>query len=306
MKNPKIDNQTHKIMSQPGTTKTARPAIPPWLWLTLILLLALFLRLAGIWRAEPINYHPDEWVIANPVFAMANEGQFGLKTHYKWPACGLIHPVGYGLWALKPVFGPYSYNEILIILRLLSTLASVATVLVSFILVRKLFSRRAAMLSALLLAIAALPVILSHYGTTNGFVTLIILTVMWLSYELFEIKPQQDSVKLRLGRCCILGLLCGWGIAIKWTILLAAIPIAMALLLSIIARRKLGHWRRFAEVNLKRIAVTGGMTLLTFLAFLPDLQIAPQKVISGFEYEMKHNKTGHYGAVTTDQAKWDK
>ncbi|GAG63247.1 unnamed protein product, partial [marine sediment metagenome] len=194
--------------------------------------------------------------LANPVMALANDAQAGLIYRYNWSGCGVIRVVGYSLYALKPVFGPYSYNEILIILRVLSALAAAATVLVS--------------------------------------------------YDLFEIDPEQQSPSLRAGRCCIIGLISGWGIASKWTLLLAAIPIATALLLSIIARRKLGHWRRFAEVNLKRTAVTGGMTLLAFLAFLPDLQIAPQKVISGFEYEMVHHKTGHHGAVTADQADLDK
>ena len=57
--------------------------IPIWFYVVGILLLALVLRLAGIWRAEPINYHPDEWVIAQPVMSLANNGQVGLKTHYK-------------------------------------------------------------------------------------------------------------------------------------------------------------------------------------------------------------------------------
>jgi len=306
MQQPRRCNLKGQKMSEKTRGQTDKRRIPPWLYLSLILLLALFLRLAGIWRAEPINHHPDEWNLANPVMALANDAQAGLIYRYNWPGCGAIRLVGYSLYALKPVFGPYSYNEILIILRVLSALASAATVLVSYVLVRKLFNNRAALLAALLISVAKSPVILGHYGTVDSIGSVVIVLVMWLSCDLFEIDPEHQSPTLRAGRCCIIGLICGWGIASKWTLLLAAIPIATALFLTVIARRKLGHWRRFIEVNLKRIAIIGGMTLLAFLAFLPDLQIAPQKVLSGFEYEMVHHKTGHHGAVTADQAGLDK
>ena len=136
----------------------------------MILLVALFLRLAGIWRAEPIDYHPDEWVIAKPVYALANEGQFGLKTHYKWPGCTVIYALGFTLYAFKWLLGPYDYETILILQRVISALAGTGVAALAFFLMRKLFNDRTALLAAALLSVSKLPVLQGHYGSITSIV----------------------------------------------------------------------------------------------------------------------------------------
>jgi hypothetical protein len=261
---------------------------------------ALFLRLAGIWRIEPIDYHPDEWVIAKPVVAIANNGEVGLKTHYKWPACSVIYLLGYGLYVLKGLFGPYSYETILIIQRVTSAIAGTLAVLVAFRLMRRLFSLRTAFISAILISMAMLPVQQGHYGTITSLVSLIILTVMLLSFDLFDIEPNRS---LKTGKCCLLGLVCGLGIAAKWTVLFVVIPISGAFLLSIWANRILGNWGIFIKTNLKRIGIIAGITVLSFLAGFPDFYFAPKKVVSGLDYEIKHHQTGHYGSLLDSKKK---
>ena len=294
------------MSSHQNSTSTSKSIIPVWVYLSLILLLALFLRLAGIWRTEPIDYHPDEWAVAKPIWYIANNAQSGIKTHYHWPGCGVIYPFGYSLYLLRSFFGPYSYNCILMILRITSALASTATVLVTFLLMRKLASVRAALLTAGLVAVAKLLVLLAHYGTLNSILSLTVLIIMWLSYDLFKIEHTENRSTLKIGTCCIVGLLCGWGIATKWPILLAAVPITIAGLLSLWSHRKLALWRQFIKINLQRIGIIAGMTTLSFLAFLPDLQFAPKEVIGGFTYEVKHHQTGHYGSVVKGQGVWSK
>jgi hypothetical protein len=288
-------------MNSKNSSHKNKPRLATWIYLVLILSIALFIRLAGIWRSEPIDYHPDEWVIAKPVTSIANSGQVGLKTHYKWPACSLIYSLGYGLYAIKPWFGPYSYNSILIILRIVSALASTAAVLIAFLLIKKLVSLRAALLAAALLAVAKLPVSQGHYGTVTSIVSLIVLAIMLLSYDLFDVEHSLNRPPLKAGRCCLLGFLCGWGIAAKWTVLLSAIPISGAFLISVWLRRKLRSWGQFIKVNFKRFAIIAGMTALTFLAGIPDFQLVPEKVVSGLTYEMQHGKTGHYGTITAEK-----
>ncbi len=297
MKNRMISSNSH-------SKRESR--IPIWVYLSFIFMCALFLRLAGIWRTEPIDYHADEWVLAQPITKLANNAEAGFIHHYKWSGCGFIRPVGYSLYALKGLFGPYSYNSILIFLRVLSALTATATVIIAFVLLKKLVSIRAALLASVLVAVANQPVLSSHYGTLDSITSLIILTVMWLSFDLFEVANNQNGCSLKAGRCCIVGLLCGWGIAIKWTILLAAIPITVAFCLSLWSQRKLGLWQRFTKINLQRVGIIAGISALSFLASLPDLQLVPQKVIDGFKYEMKHHKTGHYGSVQQEQSGWNK
>jgi hypothetical protein len=239
-------------------------------------------------------------VINRPVLSLANTGEVGLKTHYKWSACSVIYALGYGLYASKKWLGPYSYDNILIVQRVVSATASTAAVFMIFLLIRKLFSVRAGLFAAALAAVAMLPVEQGHYGTITSIVLLIVVSVMLLSYDLFDVAQNQNT-QLKAGRCCLLGLLCGWGIAAKWTILLSAIPISGAFFLSLWAHRKASQLGEFTKINSKRVGIIIAMTTVGFLAGCPDIQFAPDKVIAGFSYEMRHHRTGHYGGVSIEQ-----
>jgi 4-amino-4-deoxy-L-arabinose transferase-like glycosyltransferase len=282
---------------------THRRATPVWVLLVAILLLALLLRLTGIWRTEPIDWHSDEYAIAQSVVVLANNGSIGLKPLYNWPSCSVIHPLGHALYALKGWFGPYSYDSILIIQRIISTIASTATVFIIFLVMKKLFSLRAALFAAMLVAVAMLPTEQGHYGTIISIVSLIIALVMLLSYNLFDVDRKNHS-QLKAGRCCLLGLLCGWGIAARWDILLAAIPISAAFFLSFWSQRKTVGLSEFARINAKRVGIIIGITAVAFLAGIPDIQFAPDKVVAGFNYEMRHHQLGHYGGFTTEEGRW--
>jgi hypothetical protein len=289
------------------TTKTnveqkpgSRSLAITWGCLAAILLLSLALRLAGIWRTEPMDWHSDEYALARSVVVLANNGSIGLKPLYNWPSCSVIHALGYGLYALKRWLGPYTYENVLMAQRLMSTAASTAAVFMVFLLVRKLFTVRAGLFAAMFVGVAMLPAEQGHYGTITSIVVLIVVSVMLLSYDLFDVA-QNQTAQLKVGRCCLVGLLCGWGIAAKWTILLSAIPIAGTFLLSLWAYRKTGRLNEFVKINLKRAAIIIGMMVIAFLAGCPDIQFAPDKVIEGFSYEMQHHKTGHYGSFTIDE-----
>lgn len=284
----------HGCSSQVGfTSKTL-------LCLLGILLLALVLRLSGIWRAAPVNYHPDDWVIARPVLKIANDGPaIAEKTHYKWSACSVIYSLGLTLYALKPLFGPYTYEQLLIIQRVLSAIASTAAVYVVFLLMRRIFSVRAGLLAALLSAVTFLPVEQGHFGTVTATVSLIIMLVLLLSCDLFEVRSGPGSFKA--GTCCVLGLLCGFGLAAKWTIMLAAIPISGAFVISLFGAVKVGRAKEFAAVNSRRIILIVLMAVIGFIASMPDVLIWPEKVIEGLTFEIEHNRTGHFGEILIEQ-----
>lgn len=265
-----------------------------YLLLAMILLAALSLRLAGIWRAEPIDYHPDEWVIAEPVLKITNGTEFFFKTHYKWPACGAIYAVGYSLLALKPIFGEYSYNEILILLRAISAVTGTFLVLAVYLLVKKLFSARAALFSASLIAAAKLGVSLDHEGAVRSITALTVVLAVLLSYDLFETWQN----KKRIGKCILLGFIWGFGVSIRWDILLAAIPIAVSVMISWYYSIKAGKFVQTVKINILQFAVIIVTAAGGFLIGIPDFAKSPKQVIMGFTYEMQHSKTGHYGSIT--------
>jgi len=106
---------------------------------------------------------------------------------------------------------------------------------------------------------------------------------------------------LKVGRCVALGFLWGLGIAAKWTLLLAAIPISGAFLLSLLTALKRRMGRYFFVANLKRAALTVVMALAGFLAGMPDVWRRPDKVYEGLTFEIKHHQQGHWGEVTVDE-----
>ena len=86
--------------------------------------------------------------------------------------------------------------------------------------------------------------------------------------------------------------------------MLAAIPISGSFFMSLWYQRKAGKWKEFIGTNSKRLGIILGMLVIGFLAGCPDIQFAPAKVIEGFNYEMLHHKTGHYGSVLVEEGAW--
>ncbi|MHC4215135.1 MAG: hypothetical protein ACYSWP_17375 [Planctomycetota bacterium] len=85
---------------------------------------------------------------------------------------------------------------------------------------------------------------------------------------------------------------------------MAAIPISGAFFLSLWYQRRAGKWNVFIGANSKRVGIILGMLVIGFLAGCPDIQFIPAKVIDGFNYEMLHHKTGHYGSVLVEEGAW--
>ena len=292
--------QPRKGRGEVSPHKAGRAVVVHLVLLGVILTGALFLRLAGIWRTEPINYHPDDWVIARPALQLANDGPAIIeKTHYKWPACAVLYPLGLSLYGMKGWWGPYTYEQLLIIQRVISAVAGTLAVLVAYLLMKKMFSVRAGLLAAAFLAVAQLPVQQGHYGTVTETVSLIVLLIMLLIYRLFG--QAGEGQRLRAGTCVVLGLLWGLGIAAKWTLLLGAIPISGAFLLAWLAAAKRKGASSFWILNLKRAAIVLPLMTVGFVVGMPDVMRWPDKVVEGLTFEMEHHQQGHWGEVTVDE-----
>ena len=287
-----------------GSVKINRKQLLLWSTLSAILLLSFCIHIAGIQRKESVDYHPDEWVLAKPIYEIANEGQVGIKTHYKWSGCGFIYPVGYTLYFLKPIFKEYSYETILRILRCLSAVASVATILIVFLFLRCYHSIRAAYIGAVLLSISPLPVIVGHYATLDSITVLIAMAVLFVSYQFFNLPD--ESHKTPIIKSFLLGALIGWGIAVKWTLMLSAIPLFIAFVSAFVSAVRKRKKKLFITAGIRKCVLLGFGLILGFLVFFPDVQFVPNKVKDGLDYEIKHHQTGHYGTVLSSSNKLDK
>ena len=266
-----------------------------WSALVAILVVSFAIRIAGISRKESVDYHPDEWVLAQPIHQIANQGQVGLKSHYKWPGCGVIYPVGYSLYFLKPVFNEYSYETILRILRFLSAMCSVGAVLVVFLFLRHYHSTRAGYIAAILLGISKFPAITGHYATLDSITMLVSMLIIFIAYRFFYYSDK--SQKISAFKSFLFGMLIGWSITIKWTFLLAAIPLFIAFILAFIHAGRLREKSVFLKRSVQQCILLAFGLIVGFLLFFPDVQLVPNKVKDGLNYEIKHQKTGHYGAV---------
>lgn len=284
--------------------KINRKQVLLWLSLATILFTSFFIRVASLERPESLDYHPDEWVLARPIYQIANQGQVGIKTHYKWSGCGVIYPVGYSLYFLKPIFGEYSYETILRTLRTLSATASVGAILLVFLFLRRYHSVRAAYIGAILLGISKSPVIVGHYGTLDSVTMLLAMIILFISYRFFHFSDHSEKVPAF--RNFLFGMLIGWSIAIKWTFLLAAIPLFIAFISTFLYAARRRQKIIFLKRSTQQCILLGLGLILGFLLFFPDVQMVPNKVKEGLDYEIKHHKTGHYGSILADSGQLGK
>jgi YYY domain-containing protein len=179
--------------------------------LGLILLLAGLLRLSGINWGDGHPIHPDERHVINMVS--------GLSWNDPNP-----HNFAYGslplyvLRGLSQVWAPIdpwvqSYDGLIILGRVVSTIAAVLTIALVFVLGRRMFGRAEGMLAAALLAVCVLHIQLSHFYTVEQLLVLGITATFWAAIQVAEKGRAFDYV--------LAGMLMGMSIATK----LSALPL---------------------------------------------------------------------------------
>lgn len=263
-----------------------------------VLGISFAVRIAGIQRTKSVDYHPDEGVLAIPIQQIANTGQVGLKTHYKWPGCGVIYPVGYGMYFLKPMFGEYDYITVLKTLRVLSAIASLGAVAMVFEFLRKYHSVRAGFLGAIFLGVSTMPAIAAHYATLDSVTMLLFIASLYFVYGFFHVD--KDGAKVNVVKTFSIGALIGYAISVKWTLMLMAIPVFVEAVGGFIDSVKNNTKLLFLKTGMQKGSILGLGMVVGFLLFFPDFQLVPNKAIEGIQFEMKHHNTGHYGEVLSD------
>jgi len=188
---------------RPSASESVFAGVYPWL--SLVLALSLALRLFGLRYGLPYVYNPDEVSIMSRALAFAkgdlNPHNFLYPTLYFYALFAWE-----GLTALLAVatrsvgsFGAFQREffvdptRVFVAGRLLTALLGTATVAATFALARRLCGVRAGLIAALLLAVAPLHVLNSHYVKHDVPVTLLVV-LAYLAYFRLWVNGEPGNV----------------------------------------------------------------------------------------------------------------
>ncbi len=276
--------------------------------LLIILVLGFYLRFDGFARAEPLSYHPDDYLLTEKLVEFTGGQESGAGTKYLgWPGITALN--FYGL--IYNVLGSdLTYEKALHTLQLTSIILGTLSILVLYFIVKKIYSQRAALFASALFSVMMLHVRVSHWSTTDA---ALIFFMLYCFYFLAKIhlKTEEDELfslkggKLKIDKdYAFASLFFVLSVATKWSglTLLAAIAIAVLLRYDI---HNVIKEKRIKKSSLKGIINSGVFILLLSLAFsfivwpqwitqIPEIQAA---LAQG---SLLH-KTGHYGIFPTAQ-----
>ena len=238
--------------------------LPIWL---LIAAVALGFRLIGLRYGLPAVYNPDEVAIMSRALAFAkgdpNPHNFVYPTFYfyvlfAWEGLAALLAVAtrsvasFGAFQREFFIDP---TRVFVAGRLLTALLGTATVLATGLFAARVASRRAGVAAALLLAVAPLHVLNSHYVKHDVPVTLLIVAA-YLAYE---------ALWRGNGSLLLAAALTGVAFSTHYYAVFLAIPLVWSALRGAATR---------AEA-MRRIAIAGAVSAAVFFVLSPFLLIEP-------------------------------
>ena len=248
----------------------------PFFVLVVIVAAALALRLHGINWDEGYGFHPDErdiYMRADCMYALlidaphastcgylndqpdAESGLSGLRHFFdpdRSPLNPHWFPLGsiliYALVFLRSVvelFTDVGGFDMRYAGRTLSALADVGSVLMVFLLGRRLYGRNVGLLAAGLTALAVIHVQHSHFYRPETFTVLLTLASIWATLRMVEKRRLRDSV--------LLGVIVGLALAPKVNVLPILAPLALGYGYRILDEAE-GLWDEITPEMIARVA----------------------------------------------------
>ncbi len=184
--------------------------------LVLILILGAVFRLTGVNWDEDQHLHPDERFLTMVSSALGIPGLTQAGTPpagcAKWggyfdtqcsPLAPYNHNYTFFVYGTFPIFltrliaeflNQAGYGEIHLLGRVLSALFDLSTVLLIFLIGRRLYGTRAALLGALFLAASVLDIQQSHFYTVDTFTNVPILLAFWYALDIADRKHWQAFI----------------------------------------------------------------------------------------------------------------
>ncbi len=164
------------------------------LGLIVVLLIGAYFRLTGVnWDSDQ-HLHPDErfmTMVAEQISPVESLGQY-FNT-----GASSLNPLGYGFYTygMLPLFitryvaewfARTTYDEVVLVGRVLSGLFDLAAVVALYFLGRRIYGRRIGLLAAALYAAAVLPIQLSHFFAVDSFTTVFIVAALYVAHLVME------------------------------------------------------------------------------------------------------------------------
>jgi hypothetical protein len=204
-----------KDLRQAGSTFSLRLVVlSPATILSLILLLALSIRLLGINFGLPYVFYPDEAMLVNHAMAFGtgdlNPHSFIYPSLYMYVLFLIYGMIYVGGWLLG-VFGSTDdfirlfFTDVTIFYlpgRLIAAFSGVASVWMVYKLGRRVYSPQAGLIAAAILSFSVLHVNYSHFVKTHVPAGLLVIVTVWLAWSVYK---GQNSWR----RYCLAGMTAG-------------------------------------------------------------------------------------------------
>ncbi|MBA3416185.1 MAG: glycosyltransferase family 39 protein [Chloroflexia bacterium] len=267
--------------------------------LGVLLLAALALRLFGIDWDDGRRLHPDElfitdWVLVDrirpvwppdlgnlldPATSVLNprsvdpaKGTF--RDDYAYGALPLfVTEAAAAIASLATGEDWHAADRVYLVGRALSALLDTVTVLVVYLIGRRVASTRVAILAATVAALAPMSIQLAHFFTTDSWLTCFVaLTLLW------AIRAAESG---RVGAFALAGAGVGLGMATKGSVFTLAGVVVVAVAYDAWQRRRMGGSdRQVVGAAIQRATVGGGAALVAFALFEPYALARPDVYIA--------------------------
>jgi len=263
-------------------------------WLLLAVGLGLVLRFYGINFGLPSNFHPDEVPKVNAIMRMVDQNTWD-PQYFLHPSLLLYCTYGMnvlirwlGVDSLLGVTGSFRETAFLAG-RLVSATAGTLSIVLTYEVARRLFSRRVATWSALLLAVFPLHVTCSRYLKEDALLTFVILSCVLTT--VVSVTTNRRWLLL------LAGFFAGCTAGAKYSgILMTAVPCAAPWLVSRSWTPDL-RWLPFA-------VMAGAIAPLGFLCTTPFAVLNSAKFLKDFSSESRHMQMGHTQSIDAWSQLW--
>lgn len=266
-----------------------------------IIFIAFCLRFYGINWDQGHHLHPDERAIvmfALPLEIPKDVSEFlsiSSPLNPQFFAYGnfplyLLKGTGYILSNFDPLY--LSYEKINLVGRLISVTADIGTLIIIFLLGRKLFNQTTGFLASFFYAVSVFPIQASHFYAVDILFTFFITLTLFQLTRLYEKQSTKNFV--------LTGLFFGFSLATKISAISLLLPILVAITLNfllILLKRPLkpstwlSHLPHFLNRFLFGSLVVSISTIITFIILQPYAIIDHQEFI---------NQTQQMSQVTHD------
>lgn len=260
-----------------------------------IVLIGFLLRISGIFFSYPLIAHPDEPTLVGKALAILKTGD--LNPHFfNYPSfviylqafiSGILGKFYHLFLGVMPVDIPKV--NLYVAGRAVATIAATCSIILTYLIGKKLITPYAALFAAGLVAVSPLHVNNSYLVTVDIWTAVFTAAVLYFSLKIFEFGKLNDYI--------LSGLFVGLSTGSKYTMVFSFLYVVTAHFFWCLNQDK-----KFID---KSIIIAGVSSALTFLLTTPYSLLDPRKFISDVLSEGRHYRAGHAGAESLGNHSWD-